>query len=163
MPKHFATTIELDHDAEAVHGALTDGAYWQYRLRESDGAQSTIESPAPGALSVTVVETTDPEKFPAVVRAVIRGPMKVERADSWGPLVESRAEGRFRGSSTALPITIEGTFALRDADRGCVIDVDGSITVKIRLVGGQIESLAKQMVTQMIERDGKEIHEWLSR
>lgn len=163
MPKSFATTIELEHDLEAVHAALTDEAYWQYRLRESDSAEVTIESPGPGALSVKVVETTDPEKFPAVVRAVVRGPMKIERTDSWGPLVDSRAQGEFGGSSNAIPVTIRGAFALRGTNSGCAIDVEGSVKVKIPLVGGQIESLAKQMVMQMIERDGGEIHDWLTR
>ncbi|MFD4368400.1 DUF2505 domain-containing protein [Rhodococcus sp. NPDC058521] len=163
MPKRFATTIELDHDVEAVHAALTDEAYWQYRLRESETAQTRIESPGPGALSVTVTETTDPEKFPAVVRAVVRGPMKIERTDSWGPLSDGRAEGSFGGSTTALPLTIDGSFVLRGSGAGSVIDVDGAVTVKIRLVGGQIEALAKQMVMQMVERDGGEIRDWLTR
>ena len=72
-----------------MHAALTDEAYWQFRLRESASAEVTIESPGPGALSVKVVETTDPEKFPAVVRA--EGPVvvpvaapAVSRAGLWG-------------------------------------------------------------------------------
>ncbi|WFR74715.1 DUF2505 domain-containing protein [Prescottella defluvii] len=75
------------------------------------------------------------------------------RTDAWRPVDDGRAAGRVTGRSTGIPVAIDGEYALRPNGAGSVLDVSGTITVRVPLVGGQIELLARQMVSQMVERD----------
>ncbi|MDG3010514.1 DUF2505 domain-containing protein [Rhodococcus sp. D2-41] len=162
MPKKFEVDTELDFPVEQVHGALTDEAYWRRRLRVNDNVDVQFDRTG-GGLAVTITESTDPEQFPAVVRAVIRGPMTVRRSDSWGPLADGRADGTIGGSSTGLPVTIDAAAELSGNGDGCTrLRVRGQVRVKIPLVGGQIEMLAKQMVVKLVERDREELTAWLT-
>lgn len=162
MPKKFEVDAGLDFPVDQVHGALIDEAYWRRRLRVSDNVDVQFDRSG-GGLAVAITESTDPEQFPAVVRAVIRGPMTVRRSDSWGPLDGDRAAGTIGGSSTGLPVTIEATAVLSgDGDGRTRLLVRGQVRVKIPLVGGQIETLAKQMVIKLVERDREELAAWLT-
>ena len=58
---------------------------------------------------------------------------------------------------------IQGSTLLRPAEAGTVLDVRGEVTVKIPLVGGQIEGLAAKMVGQIVEKDRAALAAWLTR
>ncbi|RVW10670.1 DUF2505 domain-containing protein [Prescottella agglutinans] len=157
MPKRFEFSAEFDHPVERVHALLTDEDYWRSRVAAESRAVVQVGEEADGdgppVVTVTMTETVDPDNFPALVRKVIRGEMRMERTDVWCPVDGGRAAGRVTGRSTGIPVAIDGEYALRPNGAGAVLDVRGTITVRVPLVGGQIELLARQMVSQMVERD----------
>jgi len=166
MPKQFEFSAEFDHPVERVHALLTDEEYW--RSRVADGARAAVrvgaEQDTDGVpvVTVTMTDVVDADGFPALVRKVVRGEMRMERVDVWRPVADGRAAGRVRGTSSGIPVAIDGEYALSPRGGGSVLDVRGTITVRIPLVGGQIELLARQMVSQMVERDGDEARRRLS-
>lgn len=164
MPKQFELSTEVAHSIERVHAALIDERYWRYRLREDTTNSVTAEfdeSGGPGTLTVTVIQTSDGSNLPGFLRAVVSLPMQMKRVDTWGPLRGERAEGTLSGTSTGFPLAIDGTLVLRSTGDRTVIDLQGRIAVKVRLVGGQIEAMLKQMVAKSLERDRDEIIGWL--
>ncbi|MCL2536202.1 MAG: DUF2505 domain-containing protein [Nocardiaceae bacterium] len=161
MPKRFEFSAEFAHPVERVHALLTDEDYWRSRAAGGSSSASvrvdeaTDDTGRP-VVTVTMTETVDPGNFPALVRKVIRGELRMERVDAWRPVDAGAAEGIVTGRSTGIPVAIDGEYALRPTGTGSVLDVRGTITVRIPLVGGQIELLARQMVSQMVERDHSE-------
>lgn len=157
MPKRFEFSAEFDHPVEQVHALLTDESYWRSRLADGPRAEVQVRDDRDvdgvPVVTITMSDVVDPDGFPALVRKVIRGEMRMERVDAWRPVDGGRAAGRVRGSSTGIPVAIDGEYALNPRDGGSVLDVRGTITVRVPLVGGQIELLARQMVAQMVERD----------
>jgi hypothetical protein len=161
MPKRFEFSAEFDHPVERVHALLTDEDYWRSRAADgSSRAEVRVEAATSDdgqpLVTVTMVETVDSDNFPALVRKVIRGEMRMERVDAWRPVHDGAARGLVTGRSTGIPVAIDGEYALRSHGAGSVLDVRGTITVRVPLVGGQIELLARQMVSQMVERDRTE-------
>ncbi|WP_068163301.1 DUF2505 domain-containing protein [Rhodococcus phenolicus] len=164
MPKKFEFTAVLDHPAGDVHAALIDERYWRDRVAASPTATVRIENPrGPGTLRVVVTERTEPSDIPALVRSVVRGPMVLERTDEWGALGADGATGLIAGAATGIPVDFRGTSQLRPTTDGTVLDLYGEVTVKIPLLGGQIEGLAAKMIGQIIEKDRAALASWLTR
>lgn len=160
MPKQFEFSAEFDHPVERVHALLTDEGYWRSRVADGPRAAVEVDVDRDGdgvpVVTVTMTDVVDADGFPALVRRVIRGELRMERVDVWRPVHGGRAAGRVRGTSSGIPVSIDGEYELSPRRGGSVLDVRGTITVRIPLVGGQIELLARQMVSQMVERDRDE-------
>lgn len=160
MPKRFEFSAEFEHPVERVHSLLTDEAYWRSRIPpESRGTVEVLESADDNGRSlvtVTMTETVDADSFPSLVRTVVRGELRMRRVDTWSPVGDGRASGRVEGTSTGIPVVIDGVYDLRPHRGGAVLDVRGSVTVKVPIIGGRIEVLARQMVGQMMARDRDE-------
>src|SRR5574340_120387 len=132
MPKQFELSTEVGHSIDRVHAALVDERYWRYRLREDTENRITAEfdnSGGPGTLTVTTIQTSDASDLPALLRPVVSGAMQMKRVDAWGPLRGERAEGTLFGTSTGIPLTIDGTVVLRSEGDRTVMDLQGQIVV----------------------------------
>ncbi|CAM2782311.1 DUF2505 domain-containing protein [Prescottella defluvii] len=162
MPKRFEFSADFDHPVDRVHALLTDEDYWRARMPPQSHGSVRVDraSDADGSalVTVTMTETADTDRLPALVRKVVRGEMRMRRIDTWRAVHEGRASGTLEGSATGIPVTIDGEYVLRPDERGSVLEVRGTATVRIPLVGGQIELLVRQMVSQMVERDRAEAH-----
>ncbi|WP_137723513.1 DUF2505 domain-containing protein [Prescottella subtropica] len=161
MPKQFAFSAEFGHSVEQVHALVSDPAYWGSRWEANDrsSVQVAAAQDADGApvTVVTMTELVDTDGFPALVRKAIRGDVRMERIDTWRPLEGGRAAGRVDGNATGVPVAIVGEYDLRPSDTGAVLDVRGTVTVKVPIIGGQIEKMVEQMVEQMVTRDRDDI------
>ncbi|MGO4203315.1 DUF2505 domain-containing protein [Rhodococcus sp. TAF43] len=162
MPKRFEFSADFDHPVDRVHALLTDEGYWRSRMppqsRGSVRVDRTSDGDGQSLVTVTMTEAVDTDTFPALVRKVIRGEMRMERIDTWRAVHDGRASGTLAGSATGIPVTIDGEYTLRPGTSGSVLDVRGTATVRIPLVGSQIELLVRQMVSQVVERDRAEAH-----
>jgi hypothetical protein len=164
MPKKFEFTAVLDHPARDVHAALIDERYWRDRIAGSPTAAVRIEYPdGPGTLRVVVTERTEPAELPAFVRGVVRGPMVLERTDNWGTFDAGGATGLIVGGATGIPVDFRGTSQVRPTADGSVLAMRGEVTVKIPIVGGQIEGLAVKMIGRIVEKDRDALAAWLAR
>ncbi|MFZ2527986.1 MAG: DUF2505 domain-containing protein [Rhodococcus sp. (in: high G+C Gram-positive bacteria)] len=163
MSKEFSFSADIDHNVEQVHAALISEEYWKGRLGGSTTGSVEVGSPAgPGTVRATLTDETDTSGLPAVVRGILRGPLVMVRTDEWGPLEGGAAQGTLTGGSSSFPVTIEGRSGLRARDGGAVLEVSGQVTVKVPVVGGQIEGLVVQMVEAIVSGDGAALNEKLS-
>ncbi|AOD22219.1 MULTISPECIES: DUF2505 domain-containing protein [Rhodococcus] len=164
MSKEFVFTSTLDHSVERVHGALTSEDFWNSRLAASQTGVAQLEvGSGPGTFRAKVSDQIDTSALPAVVRGVVRGPLIIERTDEWGGLGDGTAQGTLAGSTSGLPITIAARSELRgNADGGTEIEVRGEATVKVPVVGGQIEGLIVQLVENIVQNDRTDLDKWLT-
>lgn len=163
MSKEFSFSADIDHNVERVHAALISEEYWKTRLGGSTTGSVEVTSPAgPGTARITLTDETDTSGLPAVVRGILRGPLVMERTDEWGPLEGGAAQGTLTGSSSSAPVAIEARSELRARDGGAVLEVRGQVTVKVPVVGGQVEGLVVQMVEAIIAGDGAGLNKALS-
>src|SRR6478735_6902204 len=161
MAKSFDYSEEVAYPIDRVHAAVTDPAFWQHRFGEAPDKLTLDDSGGPGTLTATMRATIGASSLPGLVRKVVTGELKVERADAWGALDGDHADGRISGSSTGIPVKIDCTSVLRASGDVTVLDVSGSVQVKIPLVGGQIESLVRKLVGDMVGQDRDAIEKWL--
>ncbi|PQP26129.1 DUF2505 domain-containing protein [Rhodococcus opacus] len=161
MAKSFEYSEQIAYPIDRVHATVTDRAFWQHRFEEAPEKLTLDDSRGPGTLTATMRDTIGASSLPGLVRKVVSGELKVERADEWGALDCDRADGRISGSSTGIPVKIECTSVLRASGDVTVLDVAGSVQVKIPLVGGQIESLVRKLVGDMVGQDRDAIEKWI--
>lgn len=164
MSKEFVFTSELDHSVERVHAALISEEFWNSRLGASQTGAAELEvRPGAGTVWVKMSDQMDSSVLPAVVRGVVRGPLVIERTDEWSALDGGVAQGTLEGATKGLPVTISARSELRaGASGGTVIEVRGEATVKVPVVGGQIEGLIVQLVENIVAGDRTEIDAWLT-
>lgn len=164
MSKEFSFTTELAYSTADVHAALTSEEYWKGRVADGENSAVELEVPAgPGSLRAVMTDRTDPSALPAVVRGILRGPLEMQRTDTWNALDGDRAQGTLAGGAKGLPVEIAATSELRPgADGGSVIELTGTVNVKVPVVGGQIENLLLQMVENIVDVDRKVLDHWLS-
>ncbi|QBJ97573.1 DUF2505 domain-containing protein [Rhodococcus sp. ABRD24] len=167
MPKRFEFSAEFDHPVERVHAVLIDEDYWRSRIVEGSRGTVRVESVADDdglpLVTVTMTETVDPDRLPAVVARTVRGDLRMERIDTWRTVRDGSASGRLSGSSTGIPVTIDGEYRLRPGGSGSVLDIRGTVRVRIPLLGSQIELMVRKMVEQMVARDRDEAQRRLDR
>ncbi|MFC9360663.1 DUF2505 domain-containing protein [Rhodococcus sp. NPDC057014] len=161
MAKSFDYSEQIAYPIDRVHATVTDRAFWQHRFEEAPEKLTLDDSRGPGTLTATMRDTIGASSLPGLVRKVVTGELKVERADEWGALDGDHAEGRISGSSTGIPVKIDCTSVLRASGDVTVLDVSGSVQVKIPLVGGQIESLVRKLIGDMVGQDRDAIEKWL--
>ena len=161
MAKSFDYSEEIAYPLDRVHATVTDPAFWQHRFEEAPEKLTLDDSRGPGTLTATMRDTIGASSLPGLVRKVVSGELKVERADEWGALDGDHAAGRVSGSSTGIPVKIESTAVLRASGDVTVLRLAGSVQVKIPLVGGQIESLVRKLVGDMVGQDRDAIEKWL--
>ena len=161
MAKSFDYSEQIAYPIDRVHATVTDRAFWQHRFDEAPEKLTLDDSRGPGTLTATMRDSIGASSLPGLVRKVVSGELKVERADEWCALDGDHADGRVSGSSTGIPVKIESTAVLRAAGDVTVLRLAGSVQVKIPLVGGQIESLVRKLVGDMVGQDRDAIEKWL--
>ncbi|WP_072689575.1 DUF2505 domain-containing protein [Rhodococcus marinonascens] len=154
MAKSFEYSEEIAYPLDRVHATVTNPAFWQHRFEKAPEKLTLDASRGPGTLTAIMRDSIGVSSLPSIVSKVVSGELKVERIDEWGALDGNRADGRISGSSTGIPVQIDCTSALRaSGEEATVLEVAGSVEVKVPLVGGQIESLIRKQVGDMIGQD----------
>ncbi|NLG56481.1 MAG: DUF2505 domain-containing protein [Rhodococcus sp.] len=161
MSKTFEIQQELTCPVEVAYAVITDPEYWRNRFAEKPDNYEL--DAVPGAFAITVRDTITADSLPAIVRPVVSGDIVAERRDVWAAPSGDSATGTVNATASGVPLTVEGTLELVPSATGSTLRASGSITVKIPLIGGQIESMMRKMVEDMLVRDRDRIEEWLAR
>jgi uncharacterized protein YndB with AHSA1/START domain len=163
MSRKFSFTVSYNVPVEELHRAITNDELWQSRFSGAQTATLDLTHAAgPGTIRIHMTEKARPEKIPALVRKVLKNDLVLERTDDWGPLEGDVARGEFTGSSKGITTAMSGTYEMRSTAEGSQIEVAGTVSVKVPLVGGAIEPLAEQLQYRVVESERKFIEKWLS-
>jgi uncharacterized protein YndB with AHSA1/START domain len=163
MSRKFSFTVSYSVPVEELHRAITSDELWQSRFSGAETATLDLSHDAgPGTIRIHMTEKARPDKIPALVRKVLKNDLVLERTDDWGPLDGDVARGEFAGASQGITPEMHGNYEMRSTAEGSEIEVAGSVTVKVPLVGGAIEPLAEQLQHRVIESERKFIEKWLS-
>ncbi|MCW4351749.1 DUF2505 domain-containing protein [Hoyosella sp. YIM 151337] len=161
MAKDFSFTVTFEHPADQVHQALTSPEMWEGRVEGAHNAAVTTESREAGTLDITVTQHVAGDALPAIVRKAMRGDLSIVRKEAWGSFDGTQAQARWTAESTGITSRTEGTSTLRADGDKAVLAVEGRSEVKARLVGGAIEPMLVQMITNLVKSEREGTDKWL--
>ncbi|WP_187685442.1 DUF2505 domain-containing protein [Nocardia wallacei] len=163
MSRKFSFTVSYTVPVEELHRAITSDEMWQARFEGARTATLDLSHPdGPGTIRVHMTERAREEKIPAIVRKVLKSELLLERTDTWAALDGDTAKGTFVGASTGITTEMSGTYLLRPTAEGSQIEVAGTVSVKVPLVGGAIEPLAENLQQRVVDSERKFIENWLA-
>ena len=103
------------------------------------------------------------EELPAAVTAFKKGPLVIERTESWGPLGGNRAEGKFGATVEGAPAVIFGTTLLVGNEASATMSLSGTTEVKVPIFGGKIEAMISEQVLELIDSEHDFTGNWIAK
>ena len=164
MSRRIELTLTYNAPAAAVHSALTNRDFWLGRLEKSADNGVTLDhlNGGDGTIDVSISQMLDKDSLPALVSKAVKGDLVLTRGEAWGPFENGQASGTFTVTTTGLPITAKGSAVLTDAGAQSTLTLEGDVEVAIKLIGGAIEGMVADQVTDILRRDQEAIEGWVA-
>ncbi|WP_072804344.1 DUF2505 domain-containing protein [Rhodococcoides yunnanense] len=165
MPRPIAHSASVPASVDKVHAALVSEQYWKDRIDGigGPGAQLVSVTAVNGTISVVMTQSIPEDELPAAVTAFKKGPLVIERTESWGPLGGNRAEGKFGATVEGAPASISGTTLLEGDSTSSTTSLSGTTEVKIPIFGSKIESMISEQVLALIDNEHDFTGEWIDK
>lgn len=152
MPRPFEVSTPSTASVAEVHEAFRSEDYWRDRLLEYGSGSIALDCLDVGADGTVLVRTTQDmrnDAMPGFVAKAIPGDLKVVRQETWRRLGdELRADVAMR--TTGAPISGIATATLSPTAGGSLLRFAGTVTVKVPLLGGQIEKFISAKIVEEI-------------
>ncbi|MFC4605208.1 DUF2505 domain-containing protein [Rhodococcus kronopolitis] len=163
MARHIPHSSSYPQSVAEVHRALTSEQYWRDRLAEVGGPGASFGhlTVADGTVDVEVAQAIPAEHLPSIVTKIRPGDLVITRTETWGPLDGDRARGTFTARVEGVPATLSGALTLSADGTGSTVALDGQVEVKLPLIGGKIEGVIADQVTELLENEDRFTAEWL--
>lgn len=173
MARRMAYTVDVGVPPEVLYASLTTIDYWQDLVetyRENSTRTEIVHfSTGPEGTDVSFAHILSADDLPAIARPVVPGTFVVTREQHFGPFEESAARissGQARGSYRALipsvPVDIEGDYILGAGGPGSQMHINSRCTVRVPLIGGQIETLIVGGLKSLFATEGEYTAEWFA-
>jgi hypothetical protein len=168
MPRSFEMIADYPDNVENLLRAFGDERYWLAWLGTEYGAGATLDSigvGADGSVEVACTFALPHDQLPSVVTRVYKSDMQIERTESWSAITGGEATCTITASMPGTPATVSGTAQLtpHPADAGhAQILVRGRVEVRIPMVGGQIEKVIANQLTDLVTTRRQFTHSWIS-
>ncbi|MGN2635715.1 DUF2505 domain-containing protein [Nocardia takedensis] len=163
MSRKFSFTVPYAVPVEELHRALTRDEVWRARFAEAPTATLELSHPdGENTIRIFMSERASQDKVPGIVRKVLKSDLVLKRTDTWQELRGDTVTGGFEGSTTGIAGEMSGTYLLRPTEKGAEIAVEGTVKVKVPLVGGAIEPLAEQLYRKVLNSERSFIENWVS-
>lgn len=167
MPRSFDMAADYDGDVALVYRTFGDEHYWLARLAESGADKATLDTMEPtadGGVDIVTTQTLRADRLPAVVTQFHHGDLSFVREETWGPIVDGRAEAVVKGTIPGAPATLGGKALLHRADSnpGCSrLAFRATVEVRIPLVGGKVESFIGNQLVDLLIAEQRFTSAWL--
>lgn len=121
-----------------------------------DDSRLVSHETLPGGGVRVAVSRQLPEGTPAPLQRFLPKDGRVVQTDMWEP---AGADGSRRGTwvvtAEGVPAQLGGTLLLEPADGGCVQVVEGSVKVRVPVVGGRVEGYLADLTGKLAAREGQ--------
>lgn len=151
--RRFELTFHHDESAAVLFARLVDPTF----LQEQAGAL--------GAVDVEVLETVrEPNRarivvrqsvrveVPGVLARVIPSTVVTTESNNWESTSEDSHRNTWKVDFSGIPISLKGATTVEQDPGGTLILMQGEIKASIPLIGGKVEALVLDMLTQDAER-----------
>ncbi len=164
MPRPITHSAPVPAPVDKVHAALVSEQYWKDRVDEIGGPDAKLVSATAlnGTISVVMSQSIPEEELPAAVTAFKKGPLVIERTESWGPLGGNRAQGKFGATVEGAPAVISGTTLLEGDETSATMSLSGTTEVKVPIFGGKIEAMISEQVLSLIDAEHDFTGNWIA-
>ena len=165
MPRPIAHSAPVPAPVHKVHAALVSEQYWIDCIVEIGGPDAKLLSVTAlnGTISIVMSQSVPEEELPAAVTAFKKGPLVIERTESWGPLGGNRAEGKFGATVEGAPAVIFGTTLLVGNEASATMSLSGTTEVKVPIFGGKIEAMISEQVLELIDSEHDFTGNWIAK
>ena len=145
MPHSFDLSTESPASVDQVHAAFRDEDYWQARLIAvgfGPGVAKLDSLIVDDAGTVTVAATFRlvRERMPKLVSRLGRGDLVMVHTETWSPVDDHQVRGAVCVAMRGTPVSALGAALLAPLVGGSRLSYSTTVTVKVPLVGGKIES-----------------------
>lgn len=152
MPRGFDVSTPSSATVAQVYSAFGDAGYWRDRLVEFGGDSIRLDSLVVENGSVFVGTTQDlrNDRLPVLIAKAIPGDLKVFRQETWQMTEDGALHGDVAMKTSGAPITGTAIALVSPTPEGSVLRFTGTVTMKVPLIGGQVEKYISSQITQEI-------------
>lgn len=165
MPRSFAYSVESPVGVDQILAAFGDNNYWQARLAVGGNDSARVDSlvvDAVGAVTVVLKASVLRERLPKVAAKVGRGDLETIHSEQWIPVDGGRVRGEVRVTMRGAPVSGLCEALLTPVSHGSRWEVNGTVAVKVPLVGGPIESMIGSQVATGVTELQRFTAEWIA-
>ena len=155
------TTAEFP--ADQVYAVMVDPDCLKARLERLGGPGAALLShhvDANGA-RYELRHGVDANVVPPMVRSLVSGDLVIERVETLVPAGPGRYNGTVSVRIPGTPASADGALRLADVVGGSEFVVDASVTVKVPLIGGKIESMVAEQIEGLLAQETGFTLDWL--
>ncbi|WNG85161.1 DUF2505 domain-containing protein [Mycobacterium sp. ITM-2016-00317] len=164
MPRSFDLTTEAPAGVADVLAAFGLREYWLDRLAAYGGDSMRLDSldvAQDGTVAVRTTQDLRADMLPGAIARVLPGDTKIMRTETWRPAVDGRAHGDFSITARGVPSSGSGTMLLTAAGSGSVLRVNGTLEVRVPMVGGRIERYVADLIGKEVPQMQRFTAEWI--
>jgi len=157
--------MRVEHDYDVAPGALlavlTDAAYLAARSARygGNGDPEVVRSAA--EVVVTVARQLPVDAVPAPFRR-FAGTGELVQTDTWSELSGDPVRGTWTIDPGDSPLRLAGTHEIAATGTGCRYTVTAEVKVRIRFIGGQVESLVRRQLEELVAKEQEFAETWLA-
>ena len=167
MAKRLSYDVEVGVSAAVMYRDFTTADYWQDLIAHycEFGTDTEIRNFSCGddGTDIAFAHTLRSADLPAIVRPVLPRTFVLTREQHFDPFepATNTAAGHYRAVIPA-PVDVTGDYLLSDTDNGSRMRLRARCTVRIPLIGGQIEQLLIGGLQQMFAGEGEFTADWIA-
>ncbi|MGD9986913.1 DUF2505 domain-containing protein [Pseudonocardia sp.] len=163
MAHQLSHRTVAEFPAEQVYAVMVDPDYLKARLEQLGGPGAALLShhlDGNGA-RYELRHGVDADVVPPMVRGLVSGDLVIERVETLAPAGPGRYDGTVAVRIPGTPASADGALRLADATGGSEFVVDASVTVRVPLIGGRIESMVAEQIGGLLAQETAFTLEWL--
>jgi len=174
MPRTFEVRQQFDASAAQVRAMMVDPEYIAMRARRTGAAQvevtvelaselepagSPVDRQPACTLRITRVLPTD--QAPGFARSLLGDSITVAETQVWPAVVDGTANATMEAQFGSL-LRLTASIALSDAAHGSIALTQATCKAAVPLVGGKVESLVQEQVSEYLAYEERIAQDWLS-
>ena len=155
---------EYESTVANVHRALRSKKYWRARLADSGVDEARLDSitlGVDGGVEVVTTQVIGSSRLPGFVSQFHRGDLQIRREETWTPLIDRRATAAIIGGISGAPVRVDGTAELAPSDTGARLAFDVTVTVRVPLVGGKLETFIGNQLIELLKAEQRFTAGWM--
>lgn len=164
MSKDFRHSHLLPSDVETAFAAIASEG-WAAAKAERLRDGSTVKRFERGADGSVVLQISRdlPDGVPGFLERFLPADGKAGQTDSWSPdSGDGTRRGTWRADIPGAPAEVSGTMRLEPSGSGCAYVVEGTVKVRIPLVGGKAESFIADMTGKLTTKEAEVLRDLLA-
>ena len=155
---------EYESTVANVHRALRSKKYWLARLADSGVDEARLDSitlGTDGGVEVVTTQVIGSSRLPGFVSQFHRGDLQIRREETWTPLIDRRATAAIIGGISGALVRVDGTAELAPSDTGARLAFDVTVTVRVPLVGGKLETFIGNQLIELLKAEQRFTAGWM--
>jgi Protein of unknown function (DUF2505) len=145
MPRSFDFSAESPASVDEVLAAFCDENYWRARVAAFGAGHpaATLDSlivDLDGTVKVATTLSLLRDRLPALVNQLGRRDLEMVHTEKWSRIGGSQVRGDLRVAVPGTPVSAAGAALLAPLHSGSRLTYTSTVKVKVRLIGGAIES-----------------------